>query len=248
MIFKIKTPAQAETILRSLADCEGVAIFDIHPGVNAAEIPFIIRQCKGRGHDHEYVGPNIWGRNFEKRSTYCPQCGYAMRTVAQAALAIQGAVVLETGYRSEGTARSVRVPDERDELREALAAMTSALGKAETERDAMAAELTEIRKGFTGHVYVTNDEYSKLVAELDEARHDLFPCGGKDGEPLAALGIAEGHIRNLTAKIEAAQVEIVLRVDDRLTVWKLTAGSKDERKAIAADIRLMFKAKGWPDA
>lgn len=25
-----------------------------------------------------YVGNNIWGRGFEKRSTYCPCCGYIM--------------------------------------------------------------------------------------------------------------------------------------------------------------------------
>lgn len=29
-------------------------------------------------HRGAYVGNNIWGRNFEKRSCYCPSCGYGM--------------------------------------------------------------------------------------------------------------------------------------------------------------------------
>lgn len=29
-------------------------------------------------HQGVYVGNNLWGRNFETRSTYCPSCGYAM--------------------------------------------------------------------------------------------------------------------------------------------------------------------------
>lgn len=29
-------------------------------------------------HKGVYVGNNIWGRNFERRSTYCPSCGYGM--------------------------------------------------------------------------------------------------------------------------------------------------------------------------
>ena len=25
-----------------------------------------------------YIGNNVWGRGFEKRTTYCPNCGYGM--------------------------------------------------------------------------------------------------------------------------------------------------------------------------
>lgn len=104
MIFQIKTPKQAEEILRSMAatKAEGTVIFDIAEGVDPYEIPMIIRKCD-QGHELEYVGWNIWGKHFEKRSTYCIHCGYAMRTMAQITIAIQGGEVLQTSYRTEGT-------------------------------------------------------------------------------------------------------------------------------------------------
>lgn len=108
MIYHIDSPATAERILRAMAHSTGPAIFDIRPDVDAAQVPLVIRKCRDRGHEHEYVGSNIWGRGFDKASTYCPECGYALKPVAEVAIAIQGAVVLETNYRTRDTARSAK--------------------------------------------------------------------------------------------------------------------------------------------
>ncbi len=98
MIVKITSAQQAETILRTAQGFFGALVFDIASELNAADIPLVLRKCESCK-EGEYCGPNIWGRNFEKRSTYCPKCGYAMRDKASVSVAIHGSRVVETDYR-----------------------------------------------------------------------------------------------------------------------------------------------------
>jgi hypothetical protein len=103
VIYKIETPEQAEKILRDIAAAKPVysfTIFDISEKVELAQsIPLILRVCKRCEKPAEYLGWNIWGKNFEKRSTYCTNCGYSMDMLAQVDLAIQGERVINTAWR-----------------------------------------------------------------------------------------------------------------------------------------------------
>lgn len=91
-------------------------IFDIDPGIENAEraIPFVLRVCKNKcANPSEYLGWNIWGYAFEKRSTYCQCCGYALHDLASVTLAIQGDKVIQCNFRS---AREVNLTMEMNEL------------------------------------------------------------------------------------------------------------------------------------
>lgn len=108
MIFKIKTPEQAAAILQVAAQTKatGDIIFDLDDSIDPYTVPLILRECD-RGSEQNscspegvYLGWNIWGKGFEKRSTYCPKCGYAMREKAVVSVAIQGKQVFQTNYRT----------------------------------------------------------------------------------------------------------------------------------------------------
>jgi hypothetical protein len=100
MICEITSAQQAENVLRTLATTQqqGILIFDIAEDCTET-IPLVLRRCRDCQQPSEYLGANIWGRGFEKRSTYCTHCGYALKTLACVTIAIQGTRVIETNYR-----------------------------------------------------------------------------------------------------------------------------------------------------
>jgi len=98
MIAKITSAEQAEQILREFSGKSGDLIFDLDPRLFWQDIPCVIRRCS-RGHDYEYVGWNIWGKGFDKKTVYCPECGWAMTTLAEASIVIQGDKVRQLGWR-----------------------------------------------------------------------------------------------------------------------------------------------------
>lgn len=108
-VYKITSAEQAESILRFMGSHRGPIksgfVFDIHEGPEciAEDVPLVYRVCEMKctadGKPVEYVGPNIWGNRFEKRSTYCPSCGNVLKSRAEAAIAISGERVINTNYR-----------------------------------------------------------------------------------------------------------------------------------------------------
>lgn len=52
---------------------------DMRQLVRVHSMALMVRSFSGEScKEGVYVGNNIWGRGFEKRSTYCPCCGYIM--------------------------------------------------------------------------------------------------------------------------------------------------------------------------
>lgn len=104
MVYKIQTPEHAEIILMGIANANPVKsfiIFDISESVQLSHsVPLVLRACDRCENPSRYLGWNIWGKDFDKPSTYCEHCGYAMKTVAQVDLAIQGSKVINTSWRS----------------------------------------------------------------------------------------------------------------------------------------------------
>lgn len=102
MIYEIKSKEQAEKILRETAEANPIhsfIIFDISEDVEPKSIPLVLRVCKLCEKPSEYLGWNIWGEDFDKKSTYCEKCGYFMNTIAQVDIAIQGRHVINTDWR-----------------------------------------------------------------------------------------------------------------------------------------------------
>lgn len=100
MIIEITSAEQAENALRTHAGKTDLLVFDLSPGLLLRDIPCVIRKCN-RGDGGEYIGWNIWGKGFDKKSTFCPECGFAMETIAEASVVIQGNVVLQLSWRNK---------------------------------------------------------------------------------------------------------------------------------------------------
>lgn len=103
MIAKITSPDQAEKLLRKLIEQEEqTLVFDLEPSLKLHEIPCTIRRC-AQGCDYEYIGWNIWGAGFEKRAVFCQKCGFAMDSLIDVDIVIQGGSVLLLSWRETRT-------------------------------------------------------------------------------------------------------------------------------------------------
>lgn len=101
MIYKIRTVEEAEAILRLLATNlqNGDVIFDISSKIDPHTVPLCIRRCRTCQQPSEYIGPNMWGAELEKRAVYCQACGYAMAHLVSVDLAVCGSKVVNSSYR-----------------------------------------------------------------------------------------------------------------------------------------------------
>ena len=97
-VYIISSPKEAEQVLR-INEGRYDLVFDISKKLQVNEVPLCLRKCKRCEKPSEYLGFNIWGHGFEKRSTYCQHCGFALETISQVAIAVQGNFLVQCGYR-----------------------------------------------------------------------------------------------------------------------------------------------------
>jgi len=85
MLFEITSASQAETVLRLFAEIKYRGEF-MFINLSNERIPCILRKCSECKNPSTYLGDNIWGKRMQMSSTYCQNCGYAMRTLACATI------------------------------------------------------------------------------------------------------------------------------------------------------------------
>jgi hypothetical protein len=97
MVFKIKSPEQADLILRFLAEQKiagQTVVFDLSKEIsNWHDIPMVLKTCH-HCFKREYIGWNINGFGMDRNSVYCSICGNAMQIEACVTIAIQDNKVL----------------------------------------------------------------------------------------------------------------------------------------------------------
>lgn len=98
MIIFIESKERALSVLESikgLRNCYGGLAFHIGDKLDYKDIPLCIKACEHcEDAPVRYVGWNVTGKGFERKSCYCQKCGFALRTLAQADLAVHRGQVI----------------------------------------------------------------------------------------------------------------------------------------------------------
>jgi len=97
---EIKKAEESFDIIRKYQNKDSYIIFDVKDGIELRDLALTLRYCKECHVGYEYIGWNIWGKGFDKPSCYCTHCGYALQSLIEVAIVMQGNKVLSLNYRN----------------------------------------------------------------------------------------------------------------------------------------------------